>query len=293
MSSKAMKFTACALAITLIGGCASKPQIAVDPRTVVNQAKYEQDLNECTAVAENYDLTEGTAKTAIVGAAAGGGAAAGVAAAVAGAIFWPAIPFIAGAAVVVGTGSGGVVKVKEAEARETILSDCMTERGYKTYKATNTANATPNPQAAAENIAYRPDGSPIAFSDDAKQVPVPVSEAKKGMEKPPKSNFAKLDDVDAVPNLDADKKRLYKKFLNEPSPRAFAISETGNVGWASRGEDPLSRALYFCQIYAKASCTLYAVDNDVVYVKPHPTKPEPNASDVSSNKPLSELTEKK
>ncbi|MGV1015979.1 MAG: hypothetical protein ACOYBW_01220 [Fluviibacter phosphoraccumulans] len=95
------------------------------------------------------------------------------------------------------------------------------------------------------------------------------------MDKPPKSNFAKLDDVDAVPNLDADKKRLYKKFLNEPSPRAFAISETGNVGWASRGEDPLSRALYFCQIYAKASCTLYAVDNDVVYVKSDPAKVAP------------------
>ena len=119
------------ISLSIITACASKPQIAVDPRTVANQAKYEHDVNECTAVAENYDLTEGTAKTAIVGAAAGGGAAAGVAAAVAGAIFWPAIPFIAGAALVTATGSGGVVKVKEADARETILADCMTERGYK------------------------------------------------------------------------------------------------------------------------------------------------------------------
>lgn len=284
MSSKAIRLTACVLAISLIGGCASRPQIAVDPRTVPNQAKYEQDLNECTAVAENYDLTEGTAKTAIVGAAAGGGAAAGVAAAVAGAIFWPAIPFIAGAALVTGTGSGGVVKVKEAEARETILSDCMTERGYKTYKATNTANATPNPQAAAVNAGYRPDGSPISFSENSQQVP---TEAPKGVIKPPKTDFAKLENVDAVPNLNPERKRIYKKFLAEPLPRAFAVSENGNVGWASKGEDPLARALYFCQIYAKTSCTLYAVDNDVVYVKPSPvqgntTDPKSSKGDLSS-----------
>jgi hypothetical protein len=279
MASNISRVTAVALVIALAVGCASKPQIAVDPRTIANQAKYEQDLTECTTVAENYDLTEGTAKTAIVGAAAGGGAAAGVATAIAGAIFWPAIPFIAGAALVVGTGSGGVVKVKEADARETILSDCMTERGYKTYKATNTANAAPNPQAAAANIAYKPDGSPLAFSETDQ--PQPKPEQKNGMEKPPKSNFAKLEDVNAVPNLDADKKRLYKKFLTEPLPRAFAISEAGQVGWASRGEDPLSRALYFCQIYAKNSCTLYAVDNDVVYIKPAPeqvNKPEVSGS---------------
>ena len=51
-----------AVAASFVTACASKPQIAVDPRTVANQAKYEQDINECTGVAENYDLTEGTAK---------------------------------------------------------------------------------------------------------------------------------------------------------------------------------------------------------------------------------------
>lgn len=266
--------------VSMLSACASKPQIAVDPRTIANQAKYEQDLNECTAVAENYDLTEGTAKTAIIGAAAGGGAAAGVAAAVAGAIFWPAIPFIAGAALVVGTGSGGVVKVKEADARETILSDCMTERGYKTYKATNTSNSAPVAQPAASNIAYTADGSPLAFSDTNQQPQ--QTEQKNGMERPPKSGFAKIDDINAVPNLNEDRKRIYKKFLNEPMPRAFAVSDNGNVGWASKGEDPLARALYFCQIYAKASCTLYAVDNDVVYVKPtSETMPAESAVDVS------------
>ena len=240
------------MGVSLVVACASKPQIAVDPRSVVNQEKYEQDLSECTGVAENYDLTEGTAKTAIVGAAAGGGAAAGVAAAVAGAIFWPAIPFIAGAAVVTATGSGGVVKVKEADARETILADCMTERGYKTFKATNSANSTPAPQPTPA----KPDSSPISFTEPQTNDPVP---------RPPKSDFAKLDNVNAVPGLSEDKKKVYRKFLNEPLPRAFAISDFGSVGWASRSPDSMSRALYFCQVYAKQSCRLYAVDNDVVW----------------------------
>lgn len=243
-----------AVAASFVTACASKPQIAVDPRTVANQAKYEQDVNECTAVAENYDLTEGTAKTAIVGAAAGGGAAAGVAAAVAGAIFWPAIPFIAGAALVVGTGSGGVVKVKEADARETILADCMTERGYKTFKATNSANSTPAPQPSSNT----PDRSPITFVDPQTGEPAP---------RPEKTNFAKLDDVNAVPGLGEEKRKVYRKFLTEPLPRAFAVSESGSVGWAARTPDAMNRALYFCQVYAKQSCRLYAVDNDVVWTK--------------------------
>lgn len=242
------------LSASIVTACASKPQIAVDPRTVANQAKYEQDLNECTVVAENYDLTEGTAKTAIVGAAVGGGAAAGVAAAVAGAIFWPAIPFIAGAALVTATGSGGVVKVKEADARETILADCMTERGYKTFKATNTANSTP----ASQTSSTPPDGAPITFVDPQTGEPAP---------RPDKTNFARLDDVNAVPGLSEEKRKVYRKFLSEPLPRAFAISESGSVGWASRTPDAMNRALYFCQVYAKQSCRLYAVDNDVVWVK--------------------------
>lgn len=243
-----------AVIASFITACASKPQIAVDPRTIANQAKYEQDLNECTAVAENYDLTEGTAKTAIVGAAAGGGAAAGVAAAVAGAIFWPAIPFIAGAALITATGSGGVVKVKEADARETILSDCMTERGYKTFKATNAANSAPTPQANPT----KPDGSPITFVDPQTGEPMP---------RPETTSFAKLEDVNAVPGLSEEKRKVYRKFLAEPLPRAFAVSESGSVGWASRSPDSMNRALYFCQVYAKQACRLYAVDNDVVWTK--------------------------
>jgi len=83
--------------------------------------------------------------------------------------------------------------------------------------------------------------------------------------RPPKTNFAELSDVAAVPYLDSNRRESYKKFLSQPYPRAFAIAKTGNVGWAYEGVDPLGRALSNCESYAKTSCTLYAVDDDVVW----------------------------
>ena len=128
----------------------------------------------------------------------------------------------------------------------------MTERGYTTFKATNSANSTPTPQA---NPAA-PDGSPMSFVDPQTGEPAP---------RPEKTNFARLDDVNALPRLSEEKRKVYRKFLTEPLPRAFAVSESGSVGWAARTPDAMNRALYFCQVYAKQSCRLYAVDNDVVW----------------------------
>lgn len=260
----------CLFTTLALVACASAPQIAVDPKSIRSQAKYKQDMNECQAVAENYTLDEGTAKTAVVGAAAGGGAAAGVAAAVAGAVFWPAIPFIAGAALVVGTGSGGVVKVKEAEARETIMADCLSERGYKTYKATNSANATPNAAAIKSDAAYtsKPENSPLTFSQLTAETTPRVTP------RPAKTGFADISDISAVPYLTEANKLLYEKFLTQPLPRAFAIAPSGNIGWAYRGNDPVGRALMYCEQYAKQPCTLYAVDNDVVFINPKPVAVE-------------------
>jgi dienelactone hydrolase len=83
--------------------------------------------------------------------------------------------------------------------------------------------------------------------------------------RPPKTNFAELSDVAAVPYLDNARRENYRKFLSLPSPRAFAIAKTGNVGWAYEGSDPLGRALSNCESYAKTTCILYAIDDDVVW----------------------------
>jgi len=120
--------------IAFIAGCSSAPKVVVDPKSIVDGAKYSGDLNECTKLANSYDLSDKTAKDAALGAAAGGVAVAGVATAVAGAIFWPAIPFIAAGTMLGGGTAGGITNSDQTKARERILADCLTDRGYKAYR---------------------------------------------------------------------------------------------------------------------------------------------------------------
>jgi len=116
-----------------VAGCAAGPQIAIDPKSITDTVKYEREMAECKAVAESYNLSSSTGKSAIAGAAVGGVAVAGIATAVAGAVFAPAIPFIIAGSAAGGGIAGGISKNKETAAREKILAECMTERGYKAY----------------------------------------------------------------------------------------------------------------------------------------------------------------
>ena len=117
-----------------IAGCASAPQVAIDPKSITDSSKYQRDMEECKAVAASYDLSSGAGKNAAVGAAAGAVTVAGVAVAIAGAVFAPAIPFIIAGGAAGGTAGAGMTKSSETAARESILAECMTERGYKAYK---------------------------------------------------------------------------------------------------------------------------------------------------------------
>ena len=83
--------------------------------------------------------------------------------------------------------------------------------------------------------------------------------------RPPKTDFAALSEVSKVPYLDDRRREAYQKFLSMSSPRAFAIAPTGNIGWANGGVDPLSRSLTLCESAAKVPCSLYAVDDEVVW----------------------------
>ena len=121
------------LLCVLFVGCASSPQLVYDPASIENQAKFEADQNACIEIARNYDLTGEKAGKAFAGAAIGGTAVAGVATAVAGAIFWPAIPFIAAGAAAGGGIWGSKVSKEEAAARNHILFQCMEKRGYDVY----------------------------------------------------------------------------------------------------------------------------------------------------------------
>ena len=57
-----------AIVVLAFAGCASGPQVAIDPKSISDTAKYKADLDECTAVAKNYDLSGNATANAAVGA---------------------------------------------------------------------------------------------------------------------------------------------------------------------------------------------------------------------------------
>ncbi len=85
--------------------------------------------------------------------------------------------------------------------------------------------------------------------------------------RPPATSFAALTDIGKVPSPGATRvNSIYRKFLEARAPRAFAIGATGASGWA-QGDWAMGRALGYCQQRGDV-CSLYAVDDDVVWVPP-------------------------
>jgi len=103
--------------------------------------------------------------------------------------------------------------------------------------------------------------SGLSFAEEKQVMPTKADDSAP----PSKARFADASDVAAVPYLDNDRREGYKKFLGLKNPRAFAIANTGNIGWASGSGDPKARALANCERYANKPCTLYAVDDEVVW----------------------------
>lgn len=116
----------------LLAGC-SGMKVAVDPISITDRNKYDQDRAQCEEVAKTYDLTGTKLTTGAIAGVTGGATVAGVALAVAGGVFPPAIPFIVAGTLAAGAGGYGWGRGKEKEAREKILAACLTERGYKAY----------------------------------------------------------------------------------------------------------------------------------------------------------------
>ncbi len=81
---------------------------------------------------------------------------------------------------------------------------------------------------------------------------------------PPKSGFAAVEDVAAVPGLSDKGKEAYQKYLTQPQPKAFAIGAHGGYGWQSGDDLAVDKALAACGKHSE-TCRLYAVDDDVVW----------------------------
>ncbi len=97
-------------------------------------------------------------------------------------------------------------------------------------------------------------GMPTAIVVD---VPAPPS--------PARTDYAQVDDIDAVPFLSETGRRAYREYLTKLTPRAFAVSASGGWTWAEEGEDPDGRALATCSAKSKEPCRLYSVDDYVVW----------------------------
>lgn len=81
-----------------------------------------------------------------------------------------------------------------------------------------------------------------------------------------------VDDVDAVPLLDAHGRAGYREWLRRAPPRAFVLAADGN--WSSawgvprvggEGTDAVQRAIRQCEAQGQRNCRLYAIDNRVVW----------------------------
>src|SRR3989440_9611392 len=72
--------------------------------------------------------------------------------------------------------------------------------------------------------------------------------------------------LDRVPNIKSDAcKGLYRAFLESPGPRAYAVSDDGRCGFAGGLQDARDIAVRQCSNVAKSGCTLYAVDDTVIW----------------------------
>ncbi|HTY02801.1 MAG TPA: CocE/NonD family hydrolase [Rhodocyclaceae bacterium] len=125
----------------------------------------------------------------------------------------------------------------------------------------------------AHSMFYSPEGVAIWWPETERflkslGLPVALAYPVSNTAIPPQTDFAKLDEIDAVPFLNADGRDGYRKFLAAKMPRAFAISAGGQWGWAFGGYDPLARALANCRAKGESRCQLYSVDNSVVWIKP-------------------------
>jgi dienelactone hydrolase len=96
---------------------------------------------------------------------------------------------------------------------------------------------------------------------------------------PPPTNFAKVDDIDAIPYITDEGREKYRKFLSASMPRVFVLSPSGAAGSFDGGFDPVGRALSVCQQHAQ-KCQVYAADDYVSWKRPTPAPAPTNFASI-------------
>jgi serine protease Do len=133
---------------------------------------------------------------------------------------------------------------------------------------------------AAPSVAADVDGNPPAAAPAGVSDPGAGSGARAPgfvhAVKPVASGYARVDQVDKLLALEPGAGKSYAQFLQRPFPRAFALAAGGGSysAWTDRPKvpgddpDPAVRVLTRCEAQYQRKCTLYAVDDVVVYRKP-------------------------
>jgi dienelactone hydrolase len=122
----------------------------------------------------------------------------------------------------------------------------------------------------AHGMAASRDGEKIWWKETERflgQIGMPTREIYTVAKAPtlPKTDYADLGDVAAIPYLSENGRAAYRAYLDKMTPRAFALSPTGAWCWAEEGEQPELRALQTCAEKSNGPCTLYSVDDYVVW----------------------------
>ena len=132
------RFASILIVSTFVTACTSStPRLAVDPSSIKDQAEYNEAFDYCLSLSKTVDMTDEKVMKGVAGAAIGTAAVAGIATAVAGAVFAPAIPFMIAGGLAGGGLWGSSSSKEEKQAREAILAQCLSDKGYKVYGARN------------------------------------------------------------------------------------------------------------------------------------------------------------
>ena len=128
-----LKFIA-AWALLSLAGCSSV-NVVVDTSSIRNQARFDKDAAHCLSLAQNYDLNQDKMANTAIGVGSGAVATVGLASAIIGTLYVPAAPFMAAGALGGGGMGMGWSSYKENAVQEKIITQCLTQKGYRTYSA--------------------------------------------------------------------------------------------------------------------------------------------------------------
>lgn len=155
------------------------------------------------------------------------------------------------------TDTANLAKARTARAASPSSSIVIAPSANDLQRSSPTAVARTSSETSKKSVATQPEWTPNAELRNMH----------------PATNFAKLNDVDAVPGISATCRERYRNWFSWDNPKAYAIGQKGHCGFSSGTRppskdlpiDPAERALAACARAGNVDCKLYAIDDTVVW----------------------------